>query len=88
MLDSLATVSDWVGGQSYRPAAVSSFLQDADYYLIAHAHAHADVVVTHEVPSDGVKQVKIPNVCIGFGIKCMTPYEMLRSERARFVLGP
>lgn len=88
MLDGLATVSDWVGLQSYRPAAVSSFLQDADYYLIAHAHAHTHVVVTHEVPSDGVKQVKIPNVCIGLGIKCVTPYEMLRSERARFVLGP
>ena len=25
--------------------------------------------------------------CIGLGIKCMTPYEMLRRERARFVLG-
>lgn len=24
---------------------------------------------------------------IGLGIKFMTPYEMLRSERARFVLG-
>lgn len=22
------------------------------------------------------------------GIECMTPYEMLRTERARFVLGP
>lgn len=25
--------------------------------------------------------------CIGFGLRCMTPYEMLRRERARFVLG-
>lgn len=28
------------------------------------------------------------NVCIGVGVKCMTPYEMLRLERARFILGP
>lgn len=87
MLGSLATVSEWVSSQQYRPAAVSSFLQDADYYLIAHALAHTHVVVTHEVPSDGVRQVKIPNVCIGVKIKFMTPYEMLRIERARFVLG-
>ena len=26
------------------------------------------------------------NACIGLGIKCMTPFEMLRTERARFVL--
>lgn len=86
MLGSLASVSEWVGGQNYRPAAVSAFLQDPDYYLIAHARAHGNVVVTHEVASDGLRQVKIPNVCIGMKTKCMTPFEMLRLERARFVL--
>jgi Domain of unknown function (DUF4411) len=88
MLAALATVSAWVNAQQYRPAAVSAFLQDADYYLLAHALGHGHVVVTHEVPSDGVRAVKIPNVCIGVKVKCMTPYEMLRKERARFVLGP
>lgn len=29
----------------------------------------------------------IPDACIGLRIKFMTPYEMLRRERARFVLG-
>jgi hypothetical protein len=87
MLGSMPQVSAWVSSQNYRPAAVSAFFQDADYYLVAHAHAHAHVVVTHEVPSDGVRRVKIPNVCIGLGVKCITPYEMLRKERARFVLG-
>jgi hypothetical protein len=87
MLASLATVGEWVSGQNYRPAAVNAFLQDPDYYLVAHAHAHGHVLITHEVPSDGVRQVKIPNVCIGMKTKCMTPFEMLRVERARFVLG-
>jgi hypothetical protein len=32
--------------------------------------------------------LKIPNACIDLGVKCMTPFEMLRLERARFVLGP
>jgi len=34
-----------------------------------------------------VKKIKIPNACIALGIKCMSPYEMLRVERARFVHG-
>ncbi len=87
LLASLAAVADWVRGQGYRPAAVATFLEDPDYYHVAHAHAHDHVVVTHEVPSDGVRQVKIPNVCIGMRVKCMSPFEMLRLERARFVLG-
>lgn len=87
MLSALSEVSQWVQGQNYRPAAVSTFLQDADYYLIAYALAHQYVVVTHEVPSDGVRQVKIPNVCIGMQVEYMTPFQMLRKERARFILG-
>lgn len=88
MLQSMSKVSQWVASQTYRPAAISSFLQEADYYLITHALAHGHAVVTHEVPGDRVKQVKIPEVCIGLGIKCLSPYQMLRIEKARFVLGP
>lgn len=86
MLGSLTGVAEWVRGRDYRPAAVSAFLDDADYYLVAFAHAHEHVVVTHEVASDGVRRVKIPNACIGMKTKCMNPFEMLRRERARFVL--
>lgn len=88
VLPALATVSSWASSQPYPAAAVSTFLQVADYYLVAHALAHGHTVVTHEVPSPSLKKIKIPNVCIGLGVKCMTPYEMLRVERARFVLGP
>jgi hypothetical protein len=87
MLTSLPKVSTWASAQDYSPAAVNTFLQVADYYLTARALAHDDVVVTHEVAAQTVNKVKIPNACIGLGIKCMTPYEMLRAERARFVLG-
>lgn len=87
LLASLPLVSAWVTGQSYALSAVSTFLQVADYYLVGHALAHGDVVVTHEVPSASVNRVKIPDVCIGMGVKCMTPFEILRLERARFVLG-
>jgi Domain of unknown function (DUF4411) len=87
MVPSLGILSTWTRNAPYEPAAVSTFLQIADYYLVAHAHAHQFTVVTHEVAADSLKKIKIPNACIGLKVKCMSPYEMLRSEKARFVLG-
>jgi hypothetical protein len=87
MLPALGSVSDWITSQAYDPAAVSTFLRVADYYLVAHALAHGHTVVTHEVAAPTVKTVKIPNVCIGLKIACVNPFEMLRRERAYFVLG-
>ena len=86
VLPALTEVSVWVNDQNYEPAAISTFLQVADYWLIAHAKAHGFIVVTHERPADSPKKIKIPNVCVGLGIACITPYELLRRERARFVL--
>ncbi|MEE4146679.1 MAG: DUF4411 family protein [Halieaceae bacterium] len=80
-------VSTWVMGQHYEPAAVNTFFQVADFYLVAHALAGELVVVTHEVAANSAKRIKIPNVCIGLGLRFITPYEMLRIEKARFVLG-
>lgn len=87
VLPALSQVSSWATAQSYEPAAINTFLQVADFYLVAQALAHGHTVVTHEVAQASTKKIKIPNVCIGLGVKCMTPYEMLRVERARFVLG-
>src|SRR6266705_2398610 len=86
ILPALAKVSTWVTGQNYEPAAINTFLQVADYYLVAYALAHGQTVVTHEKASTSTKNIKIPEPCIGLGIKCMNPFEMLRKERARFVL--
>lgn len=87
LLPALRTVSGWATSQRYEPAAVNTFLQVADYYLVAHALAYGHTVVTHEIASTSTKKIKIPDACIGLGIKPMTPFEMLRRERARFVLG-
>jgi Domain of unknown function (DUF4411) len=87
VVPSLAAVSAWANNQQYEPAAINTFLRIADYYLVSQAHAGGHTVVTHEVPSPSTKKIKIPNACIGLGIKCVTPFEMLRTERARFVLG-
>jgi len=86
LIPALGTVSNWASGQRYEPTAVSTFLQTADYYLVAQAHEGSHTVVTHEAPSASARKIKVPDACIGLGIKCMTPYEMLRLERARFVL--
>ena len=88
VVPALTRVSAWATRQTYEPAAIATFLQVADYWLVAFALAHDFVVVTHEVPSDSTRKIKIPNACIGLGLICVSPYEMLRRERARFVLGP
>ena len=80
-------VSTWATGQQYTPAAINTFLQAADYYLLAHALAGGHVVVTHEVPASSPNRIKIPNACVGLGVRFMTPFQMLRSSGARFVLG-
>ena len=84
---SLGKVSQWATSQRYEPAAINTFFQSGDYYLVAHALARQCVVVTHEVPSISTRRIKIPNACMGLSIQFMTPYEMLRREQARFVLG-
>jgi hypothetical protein len=86
ILPALRSVSTWVMGQKYEPAAVNTFLQVADYYLVSQALALGHTVITHERPSTSVKRIKIPEVCIGLNVKFMSPYEMLRHERARFIL--
>lgn len=84
----LSTVSNWTRAFGFLPSAVEEFLQVADYWLVAHALAHGRTVVTHEVPQNTTHKVKIPNACAGLGIECINPFEMLRRERARFILAP
>ena len=87
LLPALGEVSTWATGTDYEPAAVNTFLQAADYFLVAHGLAYGDTVVTHEVAAGSKKRIKIPDACISLGVKFMTPFAMLRKERARFVLG-
>ncbi len=80
-----------VNGQSYLPAALSTFLSSGDYYLIAHAHAHGHTVVTHEVGYSGgnqpsLKRLKIPDVCKAAGVSCTNPFDMLRAGGAVLVI--
>ncbi len=88
VLPSLTATSQWASSVGrYDASAISEFLQIADYYLVAHAHSGQHIVVSHEVPSTSRKKIKIPDACIGLNIQFMSPYEMLRRDRAKFVLG-
>jgi hypothetical protein len=87
MAASLSAVGTWAQAQAYEPVAISRFLEGADYYLVAHAHAHGHTVVTHERHGTSRKSIQIPDACLGMGVRSMNTFEMLRRERARFVLG-
>jgi hypothetical protein len=83
---SLRVVSEWATScDRYTHAAVADFLNKADYYLVAHAHAYDDVVVTHEVSSNSQNRIKIPDACADLQVECITPFAMLRKAGARFV---
>ena len=82
----LGRVADWVKRQDYDTSAITTFMEKADCYLVAHAPADKHDLVTLEVASSSRKRIKIPNICSGFGIKCLTPFDMLGQEKAHFVL--
>lgn len=83
----MAAVSGWVQAGNFREDAKRIFLAGADPWLIAHASAHEHTVVTHEVHIDGEqRKVKIPTVCRALNVPCVRTFEMLKTERARFVL--
>ena len=82
-----AKVIRWVLEKGYQRRHVDEFSMVADSHLIAHGIVNGHGIVTHEISSASRKKVKIPDVCVGLGIECLTPFEMLRRESARFVLG-
>jgi len=73
VVPALARVSAWATGQTYDAAAIATFLEGADYWLVAHALAHDRTVVTHEAPADTKRRIKIPNACIGLGLRLCEP---------------
>jgi hypothetical protein len=84
---SIAVVAAWARSGAFTAAAAAEFLSIADSYLVAVAHARKLTVVTYEVPSNSKQRIKVPTACASLGIACASPFEMLRLERARFVLG-
>lgn len=86
-LPALGQVTQWINDHTtYTPAAKQTFLGCSDYFVVAQALAGGHTIITHEKPENSVKRVKIPSVCVALNVKYMTPWQMLRAEKARFVL--
>lgn len=85
-MPSLQTTSIWANNSGYEPAALSTFLQVADYYLVAQALEFQCTVVTHEVAANTTRRIKILNACLGVNVRYSRPSPCSRAEKARFVL--
>jgi Domain of unknown function (DUF4411) len=84
---SLRAIAQWATNAHFTQGAVSDFLQRADYYLVGQAATLGYTVVTQETSdSTSRRRVKIPDACSAVGVSSMTPFNMLRAEKARFVL--
>jgi len=84
----IGDVNEWAAASlDYDPAAKSEFASVADSSLVGHAKQGGHTIVTHEVVSNSRKRIKIPNAAAAHDVKVISPFLMLRTERARFVLG-
>jgi hypothetical protein len=85
-------VSRWATSPAheFHQAAQAEFLEVADSYLVAQALAGNHTVVTLEKPAStpSKKRIKVPDACAGVGVKCMTPYAVMRVMGVRLVLEP
>ena len=69
--------------------AIGGFSQELSpcaVYESQHAPANGDVVVTHEIRSEVVKKIKIPDVCDAMEVESVGVFQMLSACGVRFVL--
>jgi hypothetical protein len=73
-------IIQWVQSQErFTNAAKSEFSSGVDAWVIAYAKANNAIVVTHEVSAPKSRtDVKIPDVCNHFNIKCTNTFDMLQ----------
>jgi len=84
----MGKVSTWVQSMATRGRRETPSFKLPTNYLVGEALApRLHPWSTHEVPApQAIRRSRFPDVCIGLKIKCVSPFEMLRKERARFVL--
>ena len=83
----LKPISDYIKGR-FGSLDIRKFVRGADYYLIGHALTKSFKVVTHETYQATKAKIKIPQMCQEFEVECLTPFDMLRRENARFIWNP
>jgi len=83
----LGPLSRWARAGYYTDGAVATFLDAADYFLVATAVTSGDTVVTLERANRRPGRITIPDACIEMGVHFMTPFTMLKREHVQFELG-
>lgn len=89
VLNSYSQIAAWAVSKSaqYKPQALNIFLDadEADAWLVAYAFEQKLKVVTNEVSAPYSKNsIKIPDVCIAFGVPFLNPMEMFREMGERY----
>lgn len=81
-------LSQWALTGGFAQAAYNEFFDVADSYLVAQALAGEHTVVTLEKPmsTPSKKRIKVPDACAAVGVKCMTPYAVMRLMGVRLIL--
>lgn len=87
VIDEFQKMMRWAFSEKqFTNAAKAEFAKVADGWVVAYAAVNGLVVVTHEEYAPEVKrEVKVPNVCIEFGIEYLNTFEMLRELKVEFV---
>lgn len=85
-LERYLEVCNWADSQSYNTLALREFKAEtrADAWLCAEALASGLTLVTYEVSSNSPNKVKIPNVCEGLGIRCISGFDFMRAQGFHF----
>jgi len=82
-----SNIAAMVQSGPYKLAGITHFLNKADPWLIAKAKTTGGTVVTDEVSApDSIRSVKIPDVCVAFGVPYINTFDLLRTETAAFGL--
>lgn len=82
-----AEIANFVMEQDYNAAERDRFLEKGDPWLISKAKTLGATLVTQEATvSPGSKKVKIPNICVEFGVRSITTFDMLRELKPVFLL--
>lgn len=69
----------------YFDSARAKFATGADGWLVAYARIYGNIVVTlEETQPESRKQIKLPDVCIQFGVRYENIFTMLRALRVQY----
>jgi len=83
VLAEYASIAIWANSRSshYKPSALAEFLDvnEADAWLVSYALNKGIPLITHEKSEpNSKKKIKIPDVCIQFGVSYLTTIDMFR----------